>query len=406
MGAVRHAELVIERGEDVWVWDEQGRRYLDSTASLWYANVGHGRPEIAAAVATQMAKIEAYSAFGDFATRVALELADALLERSPIDGRVFLGSGGGDAIDTAAKLARRYWYAVGQPDRTILISRTAGYHGTHGMGTALAGIPANREGFSIGEGAVQVPHDSVEALEEEIRKLGPERIAAIFVEPVIGAGGVYPPMPGYIEGVAALCERTGILLVIDSVICGFGRLGSWYGIERWGVKPAMITFAKGVTSGYLPLGGLIVSEQLAEPFFREPGGPILRHGATYAAHATCCAAAIANIGLLERDGLLQRGADNEGALLDALKPLADNEMVAEVRGGVGLMAAVELTDDALERQPGALALIARTARENGVLMRPLARAIAFSPPLTAEPEHFGMIADAVEQGLAALTARA
>src|SRR5436190_1937619 len=147
MGAVRHAELVIERGEDVWVWDAEGRRYLDATASLWYANVGHGRPQIAAAVAQQMAKLEAYSAFGDFANRPALELANALTERAPMPSRVFLGSGGGDGIDTAAKLARRYWYELGQPARTVLRRRTAGYRGTHGLGTAIAGIVANREGF-------------------------------------------------------------------------------------------------------------------------------------------------------------------------------------------------------------------------------------------------------------------
>jgi putrescine---pyruvate transaminase len=404
MGAVRHAEMVIERGEDVWVWDSEGRRYLDATASLWYANVGHGRPEIAAAVAAQMAKLEAYSAFGDFANRPALELADALAERAPMPSRVFLGSGGGDGIDTAAKLARRYWYALGQPDRTVLVSRTAGYHGTHGFGTALAGIPPNREGFGPQAESIQVPHDSLGAMEAAIEQGGPERIAAVFVEPVIGAGGVYPPVPGYIEGVAELCERTGVLLVIDSVICGFGRLGTWFGIERWDVSPAMIVFAKGVTSGYLPLGGVIISEQLAEPFWRAPGGPIFRHGPTYSGHASCCAAALANLELLERDGLLERGRSNERALLDALRPLAEHEAVAEVRGGVGMMAAVALTEEALSR-PGAVAAVTMGAREAGVLVRPLGAAVAASPPLTTEPGQFTTIAEAIEHGLSALGAR-
>jgi adenosylmethionine-8-amino-7-oxononanoate aminotransferase len=147
MGAVRHGEVVIDRGEGVWVWDRDGRRYLDATASLWYANVGHGRREIADAVTAQMSRIEAYSAFGDFASEPALELATALTDLAPMPSRVFLVSGGGDAIDTAAKLARRYWFERGEPDRTVLVSRTAGYHGTHGFGTALAGIPANRVGF-------------------------------------------------------------------------------------------------------------------------------------------------------------------------------------------------------------------------------------------------------------------
>ncbi|MEA2212770.1 MAG: putrescine---pyruvate transaminase, partial [Solirubrobacteraceae bacterium] len=180
MGAVRRGELVIDRGEDVWVWDTEGRRYLDATASLWYANVGHGRPEITAAVADQMGRLEAYSAFGDFASEPARELAGMLADLAPMDARVFLGSGGGDAIETAGKLARRYWFELGQPERTLLVSRTAGYHGTHGYGTALAGIPGNREGFGPQMETIQVRHDSLEAAEAAIDSAGPERIAAVF----------------------------------------------------------------------------------------------------------------------------------------------------------------------------------------------------------------------------------
>jgi putrescine---pyruvate transaminase len=402
MGAVRHAEFVLDRGEDVWVWDTQGRRYLDATASLWYANVGHGRQEIAEAVAGQMARLETYSAFGDFANAPARELAEMLADLAPMPSKVFFASGGGDAIDTAAKLARRYWFELDQPERTLFISRTAGYHGTHGFGTALAGIPANRSGFGPQVESVQVPHDSLEALEEAIEGQGADRVAAVFVEPVIGAGGVYPPMPGYLEGLAALCERTGILLVIDSVICGFGRLGTWFGIERWGIQPDLITFAKGVTSGYLPLGGLLVSERVAAPFWDAPGGPVFRHGATYSAHATCCAAGLANLALLERDGLIERGRLLEGALFDALRPLEDLPIVAEVRGGVGLLAAVELSGDLLTQVPDAVARVAGTAREKGVLIRTLGRGVAVSPPLTVQEEHFGLIAEAVREGLAGL----
>jgi adenosylmethionine-8-amino-7-oxononanoate aminotransferase len=402
MGAVRRGEFMIERGEDVWVWDRDGRRYLDATASLWYANVGHGRPEIAAAVAAQMGRLEAYSAFGDFANEPARELAGMLADLAPMESRVFLGSGGGDAVDTAAKLARRYWFEVGHPDRTLLISRTSGYHGTHGFGTALAGIPGNREGFGPQVDTIQVPHDSLEAIEAAIEQAGPERVAAVFVEPVIGAGGVYPPAPGYIEGLGVLCERTGVLLVVDAVICGFGRLGTWFGIERWDVEPAMITFAKGVTSGYLPLGGVVVSERIAEPFWNAPGGPVLRHGATYAGHATCCAAAIANIGLLAREGLIERGRELEGTLLEALTPLADHPAVGEIRGGVGLLAAVALSDGVLASTPDAVNRVVMAARADGVLVRPLGGAVAVSPPLTVASEHFTLIADALERGLEAL----
>lgn len=402
MGAVRHAELVIERGEDVWVWDSDGRRYLDATASLWYANVGHGRTEIADAIAAQLAKIEAYSAFGDFASQPALELADRLAARAPVAGaKVFLGSGGGDAVDTAAKLARRYWVELGHPERAVLLSRHAGYHGTHGFGTAIAGIPANREGFGDIAANERVAHDDLDDVRATIERIGPERIAAIFLEPVIGAGGVYPPPPGYIEGVADLCAQTGILFIADSVICGFGRLGTWYGIERWGVDADMITFAKGVTSGYLPLGGVIVSGQIAEPFWGEAGGPIFRHGATYAGHATCCAAALANLGILEREGLITRGQENEQAMFEAIAPFADLDAVSEVRGGTGMMGAVELADEVIAADPKAVSTLVMTAREAGVLLRPLAKAIAISPPLTATEEHFALIAQAIERGLAA-----
>ena len=402
MGSVRESELVIERGEDVWVWDADGNRYLDGTAGLWYSNVGHGRSEIRAAVAAQMERLEAYSTFFNYSNRPALELAEALVERAPMPSKVFFCSGGSDGIDTAAKLARRYWWELGERDRTLLISRTAAYHGTHGFGTALGGIPSNREGFEPLTGTLQVRHDSLEELEETFALVGPERVAAVFLEPVIGAGGVHPPAPGYIEGVAELCERTGALLVVDSVICAFGRLGTWFGVERWNVEPAMIVFAKGVTSGYLPLGGVMISERVAEPFWGEPGGPVFRHGSTYAGHATCCAAGIANLKILEREGLLERGREQEQALFDALAPLAAHELVSEVRGGLGMMAAVELAPEVRERHPGAVAALMTATRAAGVLVRPGGTAVAVSPPLTAGPEHFDLIAAALEQGLDAL----
>ena len=402
MGAARRSELVIDRGEDVWVWDTDGNRYLDATAGQWYTNVGHGRPEIREAVAAQMKRLEASSTFFDLANRPALELAEALAERAPMPAKVFFGMGGSDGIDTAAKLARRYWWEIGERDRAVLVGRTAGYHGTHGFGTALGGIPGNQQGFGPLDDTIHVQHDSLEAMEQAFARVGPERVAAVFVEPVIGAGGVYPPAPGYLEDVAELCERTGALLVCDAVICAFGRLGNWFGIERWNVQPAMIVFAKGVTSGYLPLGGVMVSDRIAEPFWREPGGPVFRHGVSYAGHPTCCAAAVANIGLLERDGLLERGRVYERALLDALAPLAGDEFVAEVRGGVGTMAAVELTADVRDRHPRATTALARGARAAGVLVRPGGTAVAVSPPLTAGPEHFELIAEGIAHGLRAL----
>jgi adenosylmethionine-8-amino-7-oxononanoate aminotransferase len=402
MGAVRHGELVIERGEGVFVFDEDGNRYLDATASLWYANIGHGRREIAEAVAAQMQKIEAYSAFGDFATRPGLDLAERLTDLAPMPSRLFLTSGGGDSVDTATKLARRYWFEVGQPDRTLVVSRTAGYHGTHGYGTALGGIEANRVGFGPQVESAQVAWDSVDALRDRIGELGADRVAAFFVEPVIGAGGVYPPPDGYIQGVAEVCREAGVLLVVDSVICGFGRLGTWYGIERFDVVPDMITFAKGVTSGYLPLGGVIVSDEIAEPFFRAPDSPMFRHGATYAGHAACCAAAMANLDILEKEGLVARGRELEGALMDAFEPLASSPVVSEVRGGTGLLAAVGIDAAAVPDMGTAVAQVVKQARAEGVLVRGLGAGVAVSPPLTAEPEHLQMAADAIGAGLAVL----
>jgi putrescine---pyruvate transaminase len=402
MGAVSRSELVIERGEGVYVYDSEGNRYLDATASLWYQNLGYGRDEIADAVSAQMRKLAAYSTFGDFGNAPANELAARLSEHAPMeDPKVFFGSGGGDAIDTAAKIARRHWVLQGQPERVHLISRTQGYHGTHGFGTSIGGIEANVSNWGpLVPQVSSVAHDSLPALEAEIQRVGPDKVAAFFCEPVIGAGGVYPPAEGYIEGVADLCDEHGILLVIDSVICGFGRLGTWFGVERWpDVRPAMITFAKGVTSGYLPLGGVVVSGEVAAPFFGEPGGPMLRHGATYAGHPACCAAGLAVLDIYEREGIIERGRVLEGPLRDALAPLADHEAVSEVRAGTGLLAAVQLSDDVLAREPAAVAKLAGAAREAGVLVRPLLGAAAVSPPLVVEQEHIDAIADAFRVGL-------
>jgi adenosylmethionine-8-amino-7-oxononanoate aminotransferase len=403
MSHVKNAELVLDRAEDVWIWDVDGNRYLDATASLWYANVGHGRQEIVDAAMEQMRKLEAYSAFGDFSTPVATELAGRLADVAPmVDAKIFLGSGGGDAIDTASKLARRYFQAVGQPQRVHLISRLHGYHGTHGFGTSLAGIEANRSGFGVFDPATSsVPHDDVGALAAAFERIGPENVAAFFCEPVIGAGGVIPPPPGYIEACAALCAENGVLFVADCVICGFGRLGGWYGVERFGIEPDIITFAKGVTSGYLPLGGIAVSGRVAEPFWEE-GAPMFRHGATYAAHATCCAAGIANLDILERENLIPRGQELEADLFAALAPLATDPSVSEIRGGTGLLASVALRPEVMASRPDAPAVVSAGAREAGVFVRAQPSAVAVSPPLTIQHEHLPLIAEGMAAGLAKL----
>lgn len=403
MADVAGNELVLERAEDVWLYDTDGRRYLDGSASLWYANAGHGREEIIERVGEQMRQLEAYSTFGDIANRPALELADRIAGLAPVeDARVFLVSGGGDAIDTAAKLARGSFALRGQPQRVHLISRRHAYHGTHGFGTSVAGIEANATGWGpLIPATSVVDHDSVEALDDEIRRLGPENVAAFFCEPIIGAGGVRLPSPGYIEGVAEVCANHGVLFIADEVICGFGRLGTWFGVERWpGVQPDLITFAKGVSSGYLPVGGVVVSGEVAEPFWSGDGA-VFRHGATYSGHPACCAAALANLEILEREGLVERARELEGELASVLAPLAERPEVAEVRAGLGLLAAVELAPDLVAQ--GGVARVAREARERGVFVRALGTSVAVSPPLTVRSEHLELLAEALTGAIEALS---
>jgi adenosylmethionine-8-amino-7-oxononanoate aminotransferase len=411
MASVRRDELVLVRGEGVYLWDDAGNRYLDGSASLWYCNVGHGRAEIADAVAEQMRTLETWSIFGEVANQPALELAAKLSERAPMDdAKVFFTTGGGDAIDTAAKLARLYWQTTGQPERIHIIGRTNGYHGTMAFGTSIGGMEAVRNGWGpLVMATSQVPHDSAQALRDEIERVGAERVAAFFCEPVMGAGGVYPPAPGYIEEVAEICAETGVLLVIDSVIVGFGRVGGWFGCERFGIRPDLITFAKGVTSGYLPLGGVMVSGRVAEPFWSEPGRITVRHGQTYSGHASVCAAGLANLAIIEREGLLTRGQELEGELFGALSPLREHPLVGDVRGGVGLMAGVELAAHVLEADPSTSAKFYRAVRSHGVLTRAHARGLAVSPPLIVTVEQIREIGVAIRAALddvAALTAAA
>lgn len=405
MAAVAGHELVIARGEGVHVWDDRGRRYLDGSASLWHCHVGHGREEIIEAIARQLRTLEAYQTFGDLANGPALELSERIAALSPMaHPRLFLCLGGGDAIDTAAKLARQYWAVQGQPQRTHLISRTHAYHGTHGFGTSLAMEPLRQSYGPLVESVSHVAYDDAQALEDEIVRVGAGHVAAFFCEPMIGAGGVRPAPPGYIDAIGEICNRHGVLLVIDSVICGFGRLGTWLGYERFAIEPDMVVLAKGITSGYLPLGGVLVSAAVAEPFWSSPGGPVFKHGATYAGHPTCCAAALANLDILERENLIPRGQVLERDLMAALVRLIDHPALGELRGGLGLAAAVDLDAGLLATTPGAMPAFTNAIREAGVLLRVQATGVAIGPPLTIEREQLGEIAVAIRAGLDAVTA--
>jgi putrescine aminotransferase len=407
MGAVDGDRWVVTRAEGSYVWDDAGRRYFDATASLWYANFGHGRPEITEAVARQLRMLDSYNLFGYNANEPAIELADRVAELAPEPGsKVFFGSGGGDVIDTAVKLARAYFAHTGRPEKVHVIGRAQGYHGTHGFGTAVGGIPANTAGFGPQPPDFShVPYDSAAALEAEIARVGASRVAAFFCEPVIGAGGVLLPPEGYIEEVAAICRRHDVLFVADCVIAAWGRLGTWFGIDRWAVRPDMITTAKGITGGTIPLGALIVAPRVAEPFFTgAPGAPIFRHGATYAGHPVACAAGLATLDIYERDGLIPRGRELEKPLADAVSGAGGHPLVAEVRAGLGFLAAVELTAEVLEADPGAPVKLQRACREEGVIVRNLGRGVAVSPPLVAGEAELDLLASALPKALDRLAA--
>ena len=401
MGAVEAGgELPIVRGEGAYVFDADGKRYFDATAALWYCNVGHGRAEIGDAAARQMRAIAAYNNYGDLTTTPTSELAERVAALVPVPGsKVFFVSGGSDAVDSAGKLARRYWHELGQPTKTVLLSRRNAYHGMHGVGTSIAGIEPNRDGYGPLLESAQVEWDSAPALEDAIDRLGEERVAAFFCEPVIGAGGVLAPPEGYLEEVRRICRERNVLFVADEVVTGFGRCGRWFASERFGIEPDLMTCAKGITSGYVPLGALVVAPHVAEPFFRP--GVMWRHGYTYSGHATACAAALANLDIVEREGLVERAADLERDLADALAPLRDHELVSDVRAGVGVLAAVALVTD----DPDLPARTMAELRRRGVLTRLLVGgALQISPPLVSTRADFDALADAVDAAITACSA--
>lgn len=395
MGAVDKGAFVVARGEGAYIWDAAGNKYIDATAGLWFANVGHGRREIGDAVAEQLATVAHYSNFGDFVPAVTATLAERLAEIAPVPGsKIFFTSGGSDSIDTAAKLARRYWGEVGKPSKRIIVGRQKAYHGMHVAGTALAGIPPNREGYGeLMADARTVEWDNAKSLLSLIEELGADNIAAFFAEPIIGAGGIYLPPEGYLAEVRAICRDHDILFVVDEVVTGFGRIGgSWFASSRFDLQPDLMTTAKGLTSGYVPMGAVFIAPHIAEPFFA--GGVWWRHGYTYGGHAGAAAAAMANLDIMERENLLDESKRLEGSLHKHLSPLADHPRVQEVRSGLGAVAAVQLADPA-EALP-----FVKTLRQHGVSGRAAGvGAMQFSPSFVMTDEQ---VAELAERVLAAL----
>lgn len=385
MPSVIGRQVEIVSGSGAYVTTSEGKRLLDATAGLWHANIGHGREELARAAFAQMTRLETYHVFGRFANDAALRLADRVAGYAPFaDARVIFTSGGSDSVDAACKLARRHWQLEGKESKKIILSRKDAYHGLHAFGTSVAGIQTNRDGYgseSLVPETARVDNSNIGEVEAVINRLGAENIAAILVEPVMGTGGVIPPAPGYLEGIQRLAAQHGILIIADEVITGFGRTGTMFACERYSFTPDMLLVAKGITSGYAPLGGALVAPRVWEKFYDGPDAPIFRHGVTYSGHATACAVAEANLDILESEGLLGRAAQLEGVLGRALEQARGHDLVTDVRIG-GFMAGIHLAD-AVDANA-----LADHALEQGVILRILQNhVVQISPPFVVTDEE-------------------
>ena len=397
-------QLTVERAEGCYVFTTKGHRLFDATAGLWHANVGHCRPELAEAAYEQMRRLETYHIFGRYLNDRAVELAERLAVLSPIDNpKVILNSGGSDAIDVACKLARRHWQREQHTDKTIILSREFAYHGLHAYGTSIAGLDFNRADYgteSLVPETARVSTYDIEAVERTVRAIGPQKIAAIVAEPIQGTGGVIPPAPGYLAGLQRICREMNILLIADEVITGFGRTGHMFASERYELQPDLITFAKGITSGYAPLGGVLVAPHIWEPFYRDSGDtPIFRHGATYAGHATASAVALRNLEILEEEKLLPRVTELEHLLARELHALRACAAVVETRvagflGGITLsdgISAEAVTDELVE---------------HGFITRPLrGNTVQISPPFITTDDEIRQLVAAIDTVVCAQEAK-
>lgn len=376
--------VVFERGEGALLWDTDGNQYLDGTCGLWQCPVGHGRQELAEVAAGQIARLEFYSSFGDYSNPPSILLAERLLQLAP-NGveRVFFTNGGSEGTETAIKLARLAHHHSGHPERNIILARTAGYHGMGGGSLAATGIDRLREGYGPllpGVEFLSKPHSLahgpdatdvlIAELEERIEQIGPERIAAFIGEPVLGVGGMVPPPEGYWPRVQEVLRRYGILLIADEIVTAFGRTGHWFASQRYGIEPDLIVTAKGLSSGYIPMGAVLVGHRVLEL----ADGALFLHGFTYNGHPVGAAVALANIDIIEREGLLDRAKTTGQRLLEGLKPLEALDHVLEVRG-VGMMLGIEFAPgyDASGVQSG--------ARADRVIVRATGTGIVLSPPL-------------------------
>jgi adenosylmethionine-8-amino-7-oxononanoate aminotransferase len=421
-----HDVPVMVRGEGPWVWDSRGRKYLDGLSGLFVVQAGHGRKELAEAAARQAGKL-AYFPLWSYAHPNAIELSERLASLAPGSiNRVFFTTGGGEAVETAWKLARQYFRAVGQPGRYKVLSRDIAYHGTTMGALSITGLPSIKAPFEpLVPGSVRVANtnfyrapehgDDLEAfgiwaaddIERHIEMEGPDTVAAVFIEPVQNSGGCFPPPPGYFQRVREICDRHGVLLVSDEVICAFGRLGSWFGSTKYGYQPDMITCAKGMTSGYSPLGAVLVDDRLMEPFLS--GEATFYHGFTFGGHPVSTAVALANLDLFEKEDLVGGVAARAGAFRAVLEGLRDLPIVGDVRGD-GFFYGIELVKDKGTRETFDDDESERLLRgflsgalfDAGLICRSDDRGdpvVQLAPPLICEQEHFDLIGDTLRSVL-------
>ncbi len=379
------AHLFVE-GRGAMLRTADGKEYIDGLSALWNVNAGHGRKELAQAAAAQMEKLAYASAYTGFSNEPAIRLADRIVGLAyPHSSAVYFTTGGAESNESAFKTARYYWKRMGKPGKVKIISRFFGYHGVTMAAMSATQLPGYQKMFGPlvpeflqvlppyayrwpGNGDAGI--EAAEAVEKAIQEHGADTIAAVICEPVQGAGGVIVPPPSYFPRLREICDKHDVLLIADEVITGFGRTGRWFALGHWGVEPDIVSFAKGVTSGYLPLGGIILSERVHRALEDAPMDERYMHAATYSGHPTCCAVGLANIELMEREGLAERAAVVGRKLLAGLETLSSFPVVGDVRG-LGMMCAVELVEDRGSRKPaaGLGPKVVAQAAQRGLLMR-------------------------------------
>src|SRR5690348_7906766 len=419
--------LVVVEGQGAMLRDAEGREYIDGLSGLWNVNVGHGRGELADAAAAQMRRIAFASAYIGATNEPAVRLAEKIVRHAyPHSAAVYFTTAGAESNESSFKFARYYWKVKDQPQKTKIISRIHAYHGVTIAAMSATGMPAYHKMFGpLVPGFIQVapPYayrwtgneepgvGAADMVEQTILAEGPDTVAAVIAEPVMGAGGVIAPPP-YFPRLREICDRHDVLLIADEVITGFGRTGRWFALGHWDVEPDLVSFAKGVTSGYLPLGGVIASKRVHEAIESAPADRKFMHAATYSGHPVCCAVGVRNVEIIESEGLVERAAVMGRKLLAALEELRDLPVVGDVRG-LGMMCGVELVADRNTKAP-ALGLGARFTREalaRGFLPRiragsadpPIGDTICLAPPLMTSPEMLDRIPQILREAITAAT---